>query len=296
MADSIKYFAHIKAKSSCPECGNPIFLNGPTNEITCSYCFKQLTINKDIPIDLVLTPFNEISDKQKRDANYNCLSYEYSFNKSYPKCPQCEEDIPIEKLTEMPNLAVWKIKCEKCNNIISAGRIPKWIKKKIPYAKIAINALFGFDKQNTNETATEGIVFSCPKCGGALNVDGSERVIKCEYCTSDVYIPDSLWLRLHPVKTVETWYIGYTHLKKSMFKEKIDPLRSQKSKNNKKLKKIQKEIDISNDQYEQLGFFKKKEKKEIEEKIKVIKLELSELNKINAQLNKQITQVRDQYE
>ena len=46
MADTIKYFAHIEAKAKCPKCGNPIYLNGPTANILCSYCLEDFTINE----------------------------------------------------------------------------------------------------------------------------------------------------------------------------------------------------------------------------------------------------------
>ncbi len=39
-------------------------------------------------------------------------------------------------------------------------------------------------------------------------------ITKCKYCQVDVYIPDPVCLRLHPVKTAREWYLtfeGETH-------------------------------------------------------------------------------------
>jgi WD40 repeat protein len=55
--------------------------------------------------------------------------------------------------------------------------------------------------------AVKPILFSCPSCAGNLEVDGSDRVIKCKYCNSEIYLPDDLWFRMHPVEVVERWYI-----------------------------------------------------------------------------------------
>jgi len=42
---------------------------------------------------------------------------------------------------------------------------------------------------------------SCLNCGAPAQVDGrTERIIHCEYCRESSYMPDALWLRLHPAK------------------------------------------------------------------------------------------------
>lgn len=51
------------------------------------------------------------------------------------------------------------------------------------------------------------VAFTCPLCAGVLRVDGSARVVTCEYCTGSIYLPDDLWHAFHPVHRVRTWYL-----------------------------------------------------------------------------------------
>lgn len=51
----------------------------------------------------------------------------------------------------------------------------------------------------------------CPKCSASLDITAdSQRTVACKYCETDIYLPDDLWLRLHPVKKAERWYIEYS--------------------------------------------------------------------------------------
>ena len=39
-------------------------------------------------------------------------------------------------------------------------------------------------------------------------IDGEDRIVICEYCETNVYLPDDLWLRLHPAKKKNRWFVG----------------------------------------------------------------------------------------
>ncbi len=60
-----------------------------------------------------------------------------------------------------------------------------------------------------HKTVSEPVAFSCPQCAGSLMIDGNERLIQCEYCETRVYLPDDLWLQLHPAKKKTRWFIGF---------------------------------------------------------------------------------------
>jgi hypothetical protein len=60
------------------------------------------------------------------------------------------------------------------------------------------------------EDAARPVVMACPHCGGALRLSGeSERLVPCQFCKADVYLPDDLWRRLHPAKTVREWFVRF---------------------------------------------------------------------------------------
>lgn len=56
-------------------------------------------------------------------------------------------------------------------------------------------------------SSSKPILFTCPSCAGNLEIDGTDRMISCKFCNSQIYLPDDLWFRLHPAKEVERWYM-----------------------------------------------------------------------------------------
>ena len=48
------------------------------------------------------------------------------------------------------------------------------------------------------DEATRPLVTACMSCGAGLRIDGASRVVECAYCKDSNYLPDALWLRLHP--------------------------------------------------------------------------------------------------
>ena len=47
----------------------------------------------------------------------------------------------------------------------------------------------------------------CMKCHATLPVDGTKRLVECSYCTARNYLPDDLWLALHPAAKRESWFM-----------------------------------------------------------------------------------------
>jgi hypothetical protein len=51
---------------------------------------------------------------------------------------------------------------------------------------------------------------ACPRCGGGLEItETSGRLFQCNFCSVDVYLPDEIWRRLHPLKKMLPLYIGF---------------------------------------------------------------------------------------
>ena len=54
------------------------------------------------------------------------------------------------------------------------------------------------------------IAMACPQCGGGLTITADDdRTIPCRFCEVEVFLPDELWRRLHPVATMSTWTLTW---------------------------------------------------------------------------------------
>ena len=143
------------------------------------------------------------------------MSGEYTYNFMYgrqdARCGKCKTGIDISKFEEFS--AAGKTVCGKCGNEIFIRKAPGFIASVFP----GIKYLAGEDDELLSENKAQGklpaaskpVLFNCPSCAGNLEIDGTDRMVECKFCDSRIYLPDDLWFRLHPVKTVGRWYIIY---------------------------------------------------------------------------------------
>jgi len=66
------------------------------------------------------------------------------------------------------------------------------------------------EKPVTHQEKTKMIMFACLQCGSPLKISEiTPRILKCEYCDTDQYIPDALWRNIHPIPKKRTWFIRW---------------------------------------------------------------------------------------
>ena len=71
-----------------------------------------------------------------------------------------------------------------------------------------VNDPQGYDKSEKNADKEQMLVFSCMTCGAGLDLNkDTERNIKCTYCDNDNYLPDSIWIKLHPDADVQPFFL-----------------------------------------------------------------------------------------
>ncbi|MBN2585777.1 MAG: hypothetical protein JXA64_04465 [Candidatus Fermentibacteraceae bacterium] len=207
-------YACLEIRTSCSSCGQPIPVNGPYLKMICPACFKDVSISGDVVGDF-LNDFEEeyesLNSGQGQGGTLMCGSgtFKYGYWRLPPRCSKCKK--PME-LPEVNENAV--IRCAGCQAEYSFFPVPDWLGKKVPSAVFCITpepppGADGAEALKVDETASRPIVMSCPQCAGALSVSsGSDRIMECKYCSSEVYVPDEVWTRLHPVKIAVEWFVG----------------------------------------------------------------------------------------
>ena len=126
-----------------------------------------------------------------------------------PYCSSCRTDYELDESRETP----YEYDCAECGKKGHVDGVPDWLRRVCATAAVLVNAEGGASEgrgASDSERAAEPVALSCPKCGGSLLVDGSERLVPCDYCNVSVYLPDAVWFRLHPVATKGRWFIGYS--------------------------------------------------------------------------------------
>lgn len=198
----------LECKIDCPSCGLPVPLNGLWDIAHCDSCQKDIEIPHDYWVDMLrdcLNELKEFADGEGRNSTiFGTFHTALLYGELKPRCPDDKTDLEMDKATTLPA----KLFCTQCAKPFQVIAPPDWLASALPAVKLIV----GMDLESSTvspKPEVEGlVVFVCPQCGGTLQVDGKDRMLNCQYCHSNVYLPDDLWRRLHPVKTVQRWYVG----------------------------------------------------------------------------------------
>ncbi|MBN1532270.1 MAG: hypothetical protein JXA20_06385 [Spirochaetes bacterium] len=206
-------YAGFTILTKCDGCGQPVPLNGPFRAVRCAACRREVVIAPDSLAGLCNDFEEEREELHDGEAYRGTLMgsgyFEYSYQRMEPRCGSCKAPLPMPAPdTDGP------LPCPRCGVLHQVYPAPPWLRKRVPSAIQCLSrereASGDTGPGLVDEDSPAPVVMACPKCGGTLTVTTvSERILRCEYCRSDAYVPDAVWTRLHPVKTAEEWFVRF---------------------------------------------------------------------------------------
>ena len=202
----------IELRTQCGGCGQSLPLNACAERVTCGSCHRVTELDAERWRSLLEDPLDESARLAPDEGGTATImtggaSYQLTYGNQAPRCRACK--------TEVPDAAAglasrgWA-SCVGCGQRLSIRPAPPAL------AGLGVLLVIGEDPGQLGggaagasaPRASGPVVLYCPHCKGPLSVDGRARLVQCQYCSTDVYLPDELWTRLHPVATVERWYLG----------------------------------------------------------------------------------------
>ena len=202
------YSSGIEMSITCPRCDSSIIINGPSRKVRCNACQNFTEISIDFWIDIFKDSIEWIISDLKEGEGYNLMKFgeyntKWSLYETKPHCSDCKKAYDLTNI----DCSSTSIKCLECNKETSIIFSPDWLKKEFPAIIYFVNALV--TEEEAEPTFPGGVAITCPRCGGSLIIDGKERLVPCSFCDIHVYLPDNLWLRLHPVLVKAMWFAVY---------------------------------------------------------------------------------------
>lgn len=213
---TIQRWAMIEARTTCTRCGSPAPLAGPSRNPLCQACTSPISISpstwksllEDIDED-----WAEVEPGSGQTSKIFTGGGEFSrdwYNLA-PRCMKCKTAFPPEAIDAG---ADGTVHCPSCGAPSQTYPAPDWMREVFPSAVQIVGGereggAGGGQAAEVDRDAPQPIVMSCPQCGGALKITvEAKRVTQCTFCNTDVYLPDDIWKRMHPVKTVAPWWVG----------------------------------------------------------------------------------------
>ncbi len=199
----------------CESCNAAVPINGITTKVKCHGCQEIIGLSGKYKWTSILNYHNpskdifEITKSHKYGVGENGAWIKANLNtqRIWPQCFKCNNKFEKEQVEKA--IAEDKtLTCKKCSNIMQLKAVPEFFKQNFPFASYVIDHIPQEIRSNFVKIEnTKPIIIKCAACGGALPVDGSKRMVECEYCHSTEYLPDNLWLTLHQTAKREKWYI-----------------------------------------------------------------------------------------
>jgi len=198
----------------CDECGSAVFLNGPVRSLKCSACHSELELDASDWKDLLeggdLRYPDLHPDKSCRGSMmFGGRRYVYKYGAQIPRCPSCKTDLDLTGLAPGSD---GDISCKSCGSKTETFPVPDWLRVELPRALQLFGAMREGEPEDVqpDTQALKPVMMSCLNCGGGLEISrGTERITVCGYCDVELYVPDDIWRRMHPIRKRTPWYVFF---------------------------------------------------------------------------------------
>jgi hypothetical protein len=180
-------------------------------QLPCPHCFSEVHLPEGRIAELFDDFENEYAELEPRQGN-SCTvmaerTYKFGYWRLPPRCPDCKKALPeVEVGTE------GTVACVECGRSFPTFPVEGWLQEACPSARQIIGADPPSEERNAPdvEPSSTVIALSCPSCGGGLRITSERsRITPCDYCEVEVYLPDEVWARLHPVEKVHEWWVRF---------------------------------------------------------------------------------------
>lgn len=201
----------FKLQIVCPGCNNNVAVSGITDFDTCQNCGKNVNVSSVINekmfgfMDKIKYMNGYLSGSIEQMGGTGAYKLEYSSGQPY--CEECFAVIDEESAMSAINSGK-AFTCPKCSHKMPVRAADSVLREFHPKAVGVLNDSFGKDHAEKNTDKETLLVFKCMTCGAALELsDDTDRKIKCRYCDNENYLPDAIWIKLHPNKEVQPIFV-----------------------------------------------------------------------------------------
>jgi hypothetical protein len=201
----------LRISLDCPHCRGGIPVNGFTHEALCGNCLNSVELGQEwwdthLDNDTIEDALNHEPGYGNSSTSLGGMNEKIESGNRAPRCQTCKAE--FEDALIQTAVAAGGFDCPGCKRMINVRKATPLALSLIAEADLLVHEdAMGSDLHLDISASAEPIFFGCLSCGGALPVDGSTRTPKCTHCGNANYLPDALWLRMHPVRTSHAFFV-----------------------------------------------------------------------------------------
>jgi hypothetical protein len=215
----------VKLGFMCPECSGPVPLGGLVATTRCERCQSTVPVDWKKLLHLGNPSLSvarwalERPQQEREKGGYAHIQLDIA--RALPRCA-CGVTWDAVALAHAAGQGMTCV-CPGCQRPIAARIVPDHVRRHYPELVIAVGetmtaeggspgsagggGVAPLNDASENTAAVKPVLFACMNCGAPLRIDGTQRLVDCASCEAPNYLPDGLWLRLHPARKRETFFL-----------------------------------------------------------------------------------------
>lgn len=135
------------------------------------------------------------------------LTFTLKYGRLSPRCEKCKTKFDQAALhAAVPS---GRFACPQCGTPVAVRVAPAWLQELQPLATLIVGETLAVAHATSDSNSGKPIAIHCIQCGAQMQIDGKERLFNCQYCRGQIYLPDDLWLRIHPTVTTDPWFVVF---------------------------------------------------------------------------------------
>lgn len=194
----------IELSISCRQCESGLSalpVNRVTDSRTCDRCGTTQALDDEFWAALWPRPVEGVRDGDFPSAN---VGFQMNLGPTSAVCPHCDRSLERIEVDDDPQRG--GLTCGACEAWTPARLAPALLRKGLPQARYVLNEEPGPGPEGVAATS-QPVTFPCGTCGASLRADGSQRMMRCEYCGASNYLPDGVWQRIHAPRQPRRLYV-----------------------------------------------------------------------------------------
>lgn len=200
----------LELSLDCAKCGSMVPVNALVDEVSCRQCLTPWAflrsswsahVHADSVLEALTTPFGRISQSH----GFTPIKSTFKFGRAFIRCDACKTKVELGALPAA--VPAGHHTCAGCGRSIRVRAADAACISLFPGALWVVGESAHDEAARAVEAHIKPVLFACMGCGGHLQVDGSTRMISCQFCSASNYLPDGLWLQLRPIPTTAPFFV-----------------------------------------------------------------------------------------
>jgi DNA-directed RNA polymerase subunit RPC12/RpoP len=195
----------------CPHCRSGVPVNAITGEVLCNNCMRSIELDQTwweshLSAETIEEAMSCEPGTGNSSQSLGGMNEKVDSGNRPPRCQHCKAEFEgalLQSAVENGGFA-----CPGCQKRIRVRKATPLALALIHEADLLVHEdESGGDLGGDGNTGAEPVLFACLACGAGLPVDGSTRMPQCKHCGNSNYLPDPLWMRLHPAVVSHAFFV-----------------------------------------------------------------------------------------